>query len=253
MTDGLHLRSAADGLPPEVREEPVAESEVHFLVLTYLVDALRWLFRGRADVLVEGNMAVQWDLSDLRRHVAPDVFVALGVPGSPPRRSFATWEEPSSALDLVIELTSESTRDRDLGEKMELYRDVLGVREYVLFDPFGEWLSPRLQLHRRVGEELRLVEPELGVEHVRLESIDADLVALDHELRLRDRRSGALVPSHAEATRESIALRAEAETARGQAEAARGQAEAARDEAAAAREQVARLEAELRRLRGEDA
>ncbi|HSK77996.1 MAG TPA: Uma2 family endonuclease, partial [Thermoanaerobaculia bacterium] len=43
--------------------------------------------------------------------------------------------------------TSRSTRDEDEGKKRELY-ERLGVAELVLFDPYGEYLDPRLQGYR---------------------------------------------------------------------------------------------------------
>jgi len=41
-------------------------------------------------------------------------------------------------------VTSHSTREVDLGRKREVYAS-LGVGEYWLFDPTGDWLAPRLQ------------------------------------------------------------------------------------------------------------
>ena len=50
-------------------------------------------------------------------------------------------------------MTSPSTRDEDLKEKFALYRDVLKVREYFLFDPKAEYLEPPLQGYRLVDGE----------------------------------------------------------------------------------------------------
>ena len=51
---------------------------------------------------------------------------------------------------MVFEVTSKKTRKQDLTKKFEIYRDVLRVREYFLFDPFEEYLDPSLQGYRLV-------------------------------------------------------------------------------------------------------
>lgn len=79
-------------------------------------------------------------------HLSPDIFVVKGV-AKKFRDHYLIWEEGRS-LDLVIELTSRSTRDEDLTDKFTLYRDVLKVQEYFLFDPREEYLTPSLQGYR---------------------------------------------------------------------------------------------------------
>ncbi len=56
----------------------------------------------------------------------------------------------------VLEVTSKKTRVEDEGNKKGLYQR-LGVEEYFLFDPEGDYLAPRLQGFRRQGSELRPV------------------------------------------------------------------------------------------------
>ena len=51
---------------------------------------------------------------------------------------------------VVIEFTSQSTRDEDVEDKLALYRDILEVSEYFLFDPHREYLDPQL-----IGYRLR--------------------------------------------------------------------------------------------------
>ncbi|MGE0707360.1 MAG: Uma2 family endonuclease [Planctomycetota bacterium] len=234
------LADPADGLPTEVWFEPVAESPLHLAVLLYLVAALRWHLRDRDDACVEGNIALQFDRDDLRRHVAPDVLVALGVAKVRPGKSYALWVE-GKAPDLVFEVTSESTHREDTGPKLQRYFE-LGVREVVLFDPEDTYLSPPLRLYRRGSAGFERV-PGDG-ERASLETLELDVVRLGQEVRLLDRRSGELLRSAAEESQ----AREDAELARESAEQARANAEQAR---ANAERRVAELEAELRRLRGE--
>ena len=101
------------------------------------------------NVAVHSNLFVYYVEGDPKRNVCPDLFVALKVPSDIKRRTFKVWEE-GKGPDLVIEVTSKKTRREDQGKKLELYRDVLKVREYFLFDPFEEYLKPSLQGYRLV-------------------------------------------------------------------------------------------------------
>ena len=71
-----------------------------------------------------------------RKHISPDVMVTLGIAKEPPRDCYLVWEE-RKAPDFVLEITSKSTRSEDKKKKFVLYRDVLKVQEYILFDPAG--------------------------------------------------------------------------------------------------------------------
>ena len=169
---------------PESDGQPVAETDVHRNVMFELIGMLQAFFRADPHVYISGNLFVYYQEGDPRRVVAPDVFVVLGIPNQL-RRIYKLWEE-GVVPAVVFELTSRSTRGEDLRSKYDLY-ERLGVREYFLFDPLGEYLRPpcrgyRLQqgryrplapaedgslwsavlglaLHGR-GEQLRLYDPE---------------------------------------------------------------------------------------------
>ncbi len=107
-------------------------------------------YDGNPNVAVHSNMFVYYVEGDPKRNVCPDLFVALDVPSdmliAGSSRSGTRERDP----DMVIEVTSKKTRREDTGKKFELYRDVLKVREYFLFDPFEEYLKPSLQGYRLV-------------------------------------------------------------------------------------------------------
>ncbi len=148
--------------------EPMGETGFHVKLIAYLISMLSAFFRSRTDVYVGGNMFVYYLEGDSKQRVAPDVFVAFGVP-SHERRSWFVWEE-GKGPDVVFEFTSRATRIEDQGPKKGLY-EWLGVREYFLFDPLGEYLRPALQGFRLVegeyqrlpGVEGRLESRELGL------------------------------------------------------------------------------------------
>ena len=116
----------------------------------------------------------------------------------------------------------------DLGTKRALYA-MLGVREYFLYDPLGEYLQPPLQGYRLQEGEYQRLPPE---GEGRLTS-----QALGMELRVEEGRLRLVNP----ATGERLLTPSEALMARRVADARASQAEA----------ELERLRAELARLRGE--
>ena len=125
----------------------MGETGFHVALMVYVIGMLRAYFHHKADAYVGGNMFLYYEEGDPRQCVSPDVFVAFGV--SPhERRSWFVWQE-GKAPDVIFEFTSRSTRAVDQGAKRGLYA-YLGVQEYFLFDPLGDYLRPRLQGFRLV-------------------------------------------------------------------------------------------------------
>ena len=170
--------------------QPMGESDLHMDCITYLRDALRRHFekRTQGDVYVAGNMFVYYERGNPRTVVAPDLFVVFGAP-SHSRDSYLLWKEPKG-LDFVLEVTSASTRREDEGRKRGVYA-ALGVGEYFLYDPRGEYLAPPLQGYRLQGREYRslpaLTELPGGSVAVRSEMLGLDL---------RDRREERMLRLH---------------------------------------------------------
>jgi Uma2 family endonuclease len=235
--------------------QPVGETPRHVNNLFYVSYPLSVWFVDDPQVFVAANMFVYYERGNNRRHVSPDVFVSLGIPKEtvPPRERYLLWEE-GKGPDTVIEFTSPSTADEDLNHKRTIYRDVLRVREYFLFDPTGETLDPPLQGQRLVNGDYQPIQPvngRLPSEALRLHlEVDGDLLRLWNPLT----RQWLPIPPDfpqmiqaAEAARQQTAAEYVAEQeARRQAEAARRQAEAALKQAEDTRrqEEQARRQAE---------
>lgn len=132
---------------PESDGKPMAESDLHREVMTDLIHALKTRYIGEPNVYVAGNLLLYYVEGDPRKSVAPDVLVTWGIPKGH-RKTYLLWKE-GRAPGFVIEVTSDSTRTEDLGKKKDLYLQ-LGVEEYILFDPLGDYLHPRLQGYRLV-------------------------------------------------------------------------------------------------------
>lgn len=117
----------------------------HITVILYLRQALRHFFRQVDKIYVAANNLFYYEEGNARVFVSPDVYVVKGV-AKHDRRVYKLWEEKAAPC-VVFEITSCSTRRDDLGDKRTLY-EMLGVEEYFLFDPEGDYLKPRLQRFR---------------------------------------------------------------------------------------------------------
>lgn len=268
------IASADEVIYPESDGKPVGETEAHVLEFFRLLELLRDRYRASLHVYVGADLFIYYRRGEPRYVVAPDVFVALGADREPDRHIFRLWEEKAPPT-FVIEITSASTRRADL-DKREIYRQI-GVQEYVMFDPLGEWLNPPLQGYRlspagieplAEATEGGLISETMGLRLVAEERPRVQLPAgtVIHEghivwrwwLQLYDRQTGErlltgaqraevaaerarIETQRAEAAAEQARIqsqRAEIETARAQAEAERAQAEAARAQAEAERAQA---------------
>jgi Uma2 family endonuclease len=212
----------------------MGETPQHRDNLAHLIDELKLWYAADPNVYVSGNMFLYYVPGNRRKHVSPDVFVVKSIPRLPERRRYLLWVE-GKGPDLVIELTSPSTRKEDVEKKFALYRDVLAVKEYFLFDPLAEYLDPPLQGYRLRQGGYRRMRPLKG----RLPSqvIGLHLEANGDELRLYNPATGKWLPTVYEI-----------EQARQEEAAARQQEAAARQQEATARQQA---EAEVERLRQE--
>jgi Uma2 family endonuclease len=229
---------------PESDGKPIGETDLHRNLMTDLIFALKW-FLSNVRAYVAGNLFIYFEEGNNKAFVAPDVFVVMGVEQRN-RRVYQSWREGYQLPDVVIELTSKKTRKADQEIKPELYAR-LGVREYFLFDPFGDYLRPRFQGYRLVN---RVYEP-MQEYPLRSAVLGLDLREEDNALRLYNSLTGERLPN----SDEEVLARRAAEAARKEAELrlmveteARRIAELAREEAET---RAAAPEAELARLRAE--
>jgi Uma2 family endonuclease len=244
---------------PTTDGKPMAETQLHRDDMMDTIQILEDYYAAEPNVYVGGNLLLCHEEGNRRKHVAPDVFVVLGVPKEPPRDNYLVWKE-EKAPDFVTEITSKSTKHEDQKKKREIYRDILKVSEYFLFDPRAEYLDPPIQGFRLVDGDYVRIEPVEG-------RLPSKVLALHLEragtrLRLYNPATGEYLPTRLEA-REAEHRRAEAadqraEAADQRAEAADQRAEAADQRAEAADQRAEAAEAarrqaaeELDRLRRE--
>lgn len=233
---------------PESDGKPMGETDLHRHWMNRLYDILSRRYRSQ-QAYVGCDLLVYFTPGRVFDVCVPDVFVALGAnPGF--RRTFKTWEE-GLAPTAVFEVTSQSTRREDEVFKPRTYARI-GVKEYFLYDPTADYLTPPLMGFRMVGDDRgpivadpsgALESRELGV---RL-WLDRD------ELIVADAASGARLLTDAEAAEELAASADErAASADERAALANERAKAADARAKAAEDEARRLQAELAKYRQPD-
>jgi Uma2 family endonuclease len=230
--------ATAASAPPEIDYpssdgEPMGETPIHRDVMIDLILMLSAYFVDEPDVYVSGDMMMYYVEGNADKSVCPDVFVTRGIPKLPERDIYKVWVE-GKGPDVVIEVTSKATARIDQRRKFALYRDVLKVREYFMFDPREKTLAGvSLCGYRLVEDEYALIPKTSG--RLASEVLGLHLEVSGEELRLYDPKRGAHLP-----TPEEIRVAWERESA------ARAAAEARAERESAAR---AAAEAEVERLR----
>jgi Uma2 family endonuclease len=244
LSQGPTVRGGRGPKYPESDGKPMGETGVHVNVML----AALWMLRRHyehARVAVLANMFLYYEEGDPKKVVCPDVFVTLNVPANTMRRTFKVWLE-GKGPDVVIEITSKKTRKEDLGKKFNLYRDVLRVREYFLFDPLNEYLEPSLQGFRLVEGRYEPIVPD--VSGLFSEILGLRLERDEMDLRFFNPATGRRIPTAEELGKDALqakeALYQEAEARH----AAEAEVERLRRESEA---NLRKTEAELERLRRE--
>ena len=146
--------------------EPVAESYAHMYVMFVTLEVLRQYLAGQ-QATVLANQFLYYAQGFPKLRVAPDVMVIFQVPPGG-RDSYKIWEE-GQVPQVIFEMTSAQTQRQDQEYKKDLYQ-ALGVQEYWLFDPKGEWLKQQLVGYRLVEENYVLI-PDNIAKHTKVDMI----------------------------------------------------------------------------------
>jgi Uma2 family endonuclease len=173
----------------------MAETDLHRDDMVDTIHTLQDFFADRPRVYVSGNLLLYYEEGNPRKHVAPDVLVTLGIAKEPRRDYYLAWKEGKSP-DFVAEITSKTTRREDQKKKLAIYRDILRVPEYILFDPRAEYLKPPLQGFRLVGGDYASIEPVAG--RLPSEVLGLHLEREGQRLRLFDPATGQYLPTRLE-------------------------------------------------------
>ncbi|HBQ98664.1 MULTISPECIES: Uma2 family endonuclease [unclassified Roseofilum] len=145
-------------LYPSADGEPMAETYDRLDAILTTLEVLKNHLAGQ-QVTVLADQFLYYSQGFPRLRTAPDIMVIFdGEPGG--RDNYKIWEE-GEVPKVIFEMTSESTKDRDLSFKKDLYEQ-LEVEEYWLFDPKGEWIEGQLQGYRLVTGTYQLITDSLS-------------------------------------------------------------------------------------------
>ncbi len=148
---------------PDSDGEPMAENDHQLTAMLDAISTLREWFDDRDDVYAGGDMLIYYRMNDNETRVAPDVFVVFGTEKRK-RNSWITWRE-GKAPDIVMELASGSTWQRDMREKRDIYAE-MGVTEYWRFDPASNYFIPPLIGESLADGEYSAIELTTGTEGI---------------------------------------------------------------------------------------
>jgi colicin import membrane protein len=244
-----------DVLHPQ-EDDFIVQNDDHTRDCHYLKTVLDTHLSGRPGVQVFFEHRMDWGVEGIEPH-GPDFAVVEGFPQDwdGQRRTFCLTEFGARVL-LVIEVTSPTTRDTDLDEKVDEYYHA-GVPFYAIVDrQFRKGKSLRLLAYRSTPQGYLRLEPDaqgwLALETIGLwlRFEDGRLVCRDAEgRRQRDYREVIEEAQQAEQRAQAEAQARQQAEQRAQAEAQGRQAETrARQQA---EERIRQLEAEWSRLRGQ--
>ena len=209
--------------------EPMSATEFHGRQISILSNQLNDYFsRGDTLAYVGTDSFVYYQEGDIRKFVAPDVFVVLGVPSEPLRRSFYTWAE-GAAPTVVFEFLSDSTAKEDRTEKMRRYFSEIGIHEYFIHQPEGK-RPPEFRGWRRKGTGYEAIPPdERGALYSKALNLLFSTEELPNELRFMRPYlpDGTPLVTLTESKDETEAARADAAEARADADLATRRAEVA--------------------------
>ena len=225
---------------PSEDGEPLAETSVHADAIITTVAVLRNYLSEKFSeqspvVLADQFLYYAQGFSRLR--VAPDVMVIFDIPQQP-YDNYKIWET-GQVPSVIFEMTSASTQAHDQAKKRDLYESI-GVQEYWLFDPKGEWIPEKLRGYRRQAN-LPANEQELLV-------YEAIADGLSQVLGLRLEVEGSLIGFYRQDNGEKLLIPSELFSA-WQEEIQRAESAEERAELAEERARVAELEAQKLRDR----
>ena len=165
---GLRRLPTEDELP--CSDDIPVETTWHRDSATLLLDSVRWYSRDRADWWCAADMFLYFNLEMVKNRDfrGPDFFFVKGVPKRL-RKSYVVWEEGGHFPNVIVELVSDSTREKDLGEKKAIYEKVFRTPEYFIVELDGA----SIQGWRLVGGKYKEIKPVGG--KLRCEQLGLDI------------------------------------------------------------------------------
>ena len=210
---------------PDTDGKPMAVSDRHRRILFRTIETLEAHYAQQPDVYVSGDILMYYVEGDPSQVISPDVLVSFGLEKKE-RLTYLVWVE-GKLPDFVMEFSSKTTHDTDLGPKKDRYAS-LGIQDYFLYDAVGLYLPTPLMGFTLVdGVYESIFDDEDGGLHSDVLSLDFHVD--DEGLGIYDPVAGAW-------------LQTPTESAEARAETAEARVEQLETEVAQLREQLQRLQ-----------
>ena len=147
------------------------ESDWHVVSISLLDELVRNHLGEPKNYFCGGNMFIYYSVEQAKeieeyveaeapkrkpRFKGPDFFLVRDVDGTKPRESWVVWQEDGRYPDLVVELISSSTRQKDVERNVGFYAHVFRVPEYFWFDR----RTSELRGYRLSGRDYAPIEPD---------------------------------------------------------------------------------------------
>ncbi|PZV14545.1 MAG: hypothetical protein DCF20_12940 [Pseudanabaena sp.] len=146
----LSKTTDAEIIYPTSDGEPLAETQEHIWAILTTLSILSQYLTGKQAV-VFANQFFYYIEKKPRARVAPDVMVVFDIPVKL-YGNYKLWEGQQTPA-IIFEMTSAGTKETDWNFKKMLYEQ-LGVQEYWMFDPYGDWIAEQLRGYRLSDEGL---------------------------------------------------------------------------------------------------
>jgi Uma2 family endonuclease len=130
--------------------EPLAETQEHIWVILTTLSILSQYLTGKQAVVFANQFFYYIEKKPMAR-VAPDVMVVFDIPVKL-YGNYKLWQGQQTPA-IIFEMTSAGTKENDWNFKKMLYEQ-LGVKEYWMFDPYGDWIAEQLRGYRLNDEGL---------------------------------------------------------------------------------------------------
>ena len=210
---------------PDTDGKPMAASDRHRRILFRTIETLETHYAQQPDVYVSGDILMYYVEGDPSQVIAPDVLVSFGLEKKE-RLTYLVWVE-GKLPDFVMEFSSKTTYNDDLGPKKDRYAS-LGIQDYFLYDALGLYLPTPLMGYTLVDDKyIPLTGNRDGGLHSDVLSLDFHVD--DVGLGIYDPVAGAW-------------LQTPTESAEARAETAEARVETAETEVTQLREQLQRLQ-----------
>ncbi len=132
-------------LYPEEEEIHVGQTGLHFRIVNFIFNLLDYFFRD-TDTYINHDIMLYYEKENKRKYISPDIMVVKNPKhGKWERRTYLLWYD--SVPNLIFEIVSENTKDKDYNRNVNLFKKKIPLNEYIIIDVVSDD-TPKITLYR---------------------------------------------------------------------------------------------------------